>query len=240
MAGRSAIVAALAAFLAGLAFATFSDFRIFLPALLNGAVVTVEVAVFSTIICYISAFFGGIGRDSGNLIIRWISAAYIELFRGASLLVILFWFFFVLPEFGVVLSPMVAGILGVGLSFGAYGAEIVRGSIAAVPKGQLEAAAALNMSPWNCTTRIVFPQAIIVMVPGFCNLTIELLKGTALVSAVTLVDITYASVQQNQLHYRTIEIFTITLLLYYCLSQFVRFGGALLEDRSKRHLAKAL
>ena len=86
--------------------------------------------------------------------------------------------------------------------------------------------------------RIILPQAIIVMIPGFGNLTIEMIKATALVSAVTLVDITYASVQQNQLHYRTLEIFAVTLMLYYCFAQFVRFGAATLEDYSRRHLLR--
>ena len=86
-------------------------------------------------------------------------------------------------------------------------------------------------------TRIVLPQAVAIMIPGLVNLTIELVKATALVSAVTLSDITYAAVQQNQIHFRTVEIFAITLMLYYCLAQFVRFGGAALEDRYTRHLA---
>ncbi len=136
------------------------------------------------------------------------------------------------------MSPFVAGVLGVGLNFGAYGAEVVRGALTAVPKGQREAAIALNIKPRNFVVRILFPQAIAIMVPGMVNLTIEMIKATALVSAITLVDITYASVQQNQLYFRTLEIFTIALLLYYCFAQFVRFGGAALEEYFTRHLAK--
>ena len=170
--------------------------------------------------------------------VRWIAIIYTEVFRGTSLLVILFWMFFVMPEFGLTLSPMVAGVAAIGLNFGAYGAEIVRGAIAAVPKGQTEATIALNMSPFRRITRIVLPQAISVMIPGLVNLTIELIKATALVSAVTLTDITYASVQQNQLHFRTVEIFAITLVLYYCLAQFVRFGGDALEEHYTRHLSR--
>ncbi len=238
MTGRLAAVAALLAFLLGLSVATFSDLRVFLPAILKGAVVTVEVTFWSLILFYVSAFLSGIGRGSKNTFIRWSCVVYIEVFRGTSLLVILFWFFFVLPEFGITLSPIVAGVLGIGLNFGAYGAEIVRGAIVAVPKGQYEACTALNISPLKRMLRIVIPQAVIIMIPGFTNLTIELIKATALVSAVTLVDITYASVQQNQLHYRTLEIFSVTLLLYYCFAQIVRFGMAMLEDYSKRHLLR--
>lgn len=238
MAGRLAAVAALIAFLAGLAVATFSEYRIFLPSLLRGAVVTAQVSVLSILFFYVMAFLAGIGRLSKAWPIRWMCSIYIEVFRGTSLLVILFWFFFVLPEFGVVLTPLVAAVLSIGLNFGAYGAEVVRGAVTSVPKGQYEAATALNMPEWKRMVRIIIPQAIIVAIPGLGNLTIELIKATALVSAVTMVDITFASVQQNQIHYRTLDIFLVTLLLYYCFAQFVRFGAAMLEERASRHLAR--
>ena len=235
---RVAIVLMLIGFLVGMSVATFAELRIFLPAILQGAVVTVEVSVLAILLFMFMAVIAGIGRSNGGRLVRWISILYIEVFRGTSLLVILFWMFFVLPEFGVYLSPIVAGVLGIGLNFGAYGAEVVRGAVSAVPMGQTEATVALNMTPFRRMVRIVLPQAVPIMIPGLTNLTIELIKATALVSAVTLADITYAAVQQNQLYFRTVEIFTITLILYYCLAQFVRFGGAALEDRFNRHLAK--
>lgn len=233
--GRVAAIFSLLAFLAGMSFATFSELRVFLPALLKGAVVTIEVSLYSAALFYLSAFLGGVGRISRIPPIRWLCSVYIEVFRGTSLLVQLFWFFFVLPEFGLVLSPMAAGVIGVGLNFGAYGAEVVRGGITAVPRGQWEACTALNMPDWKRMVRVVFPQAFAIMVPGLGNLTIEMVKATAVVSAVTLVDITYASVKQNMIHYRTIEIFLMTLLLYYCLAQLVRFGAAMLEQWASRY-----
>lgn len=234
---RIGIVVALIAFLAGLSVATFAELRIFLPAILRGAVVTVQVATLSIVLFLFLSVVAGIGRAYGAAPVRWLSVVYIEVFRGTSLLVILFWMFFVMPEFGIFLSPVAAGVLGIGLNFGAYGAEVVRGALAAVPRGQTEATIALNMPAFRRMTRIVLPQAVAIMIPGLVNLTIELVKATALVSAVTLSDITYAAVQQNQIHFRTVEIFAITLMLYYCLAQFVRFGGAALEDRYTRHLA---
>lgn len=235
---RVAIVSALIAFLVGMTFATFSEMRVFLPSILRGAVVTVQVSILSIILFLFMSVIAGIGRLSTRTPVRWISILYIEVFRGTSLLVILFWMFFVMPEFGVTLSPMVAGVTAIGLNFGAYGAEVVRGAISAVPKGQTEATIALNMTPFQRMRRIVLPQAIAITIPGMNNLTIELIKATALVSAVTLVDITYAAVQQNQLHYRTVEIFFITMLLYYVFAQFVRFGGEALEEYFSRHLSK--
>ena len=238
MAGRIVAVVALTASLVVLSFVTFPEMRIFLPAMLRGAIVTLQVSVLSALLFFVMSFIAGIAKDSPIAPVRWSAIVYIEVFRGTSLLVQLFWLYFVLPEFGVVLSPMTAGVLGVGLNFGAYGAEVVRGSMAAVPRGQLEASTALNLPEWKRLVRIVIPQAVIVMTPAMTNLTIELIKATALVSAVTLVDITYAAVQQNQLHYRTLEIFAITVMLYYCFAQFVRFGGSALEHRFSRHLRR--
>jgi len=235
---RTAIVIGLAAFLAGLSVATFAEMKVFLPAILKGAVVTVQISVLSWLVFMAMSLVAGVARARATGAVLWLTVGYIEVFRGTSLLVILFWLFFVLPEFGVTMSPVLAGVLGIGLNFGAYGAEVVRGAITAVPRGQTEATIALNITPWNRMARIILPQAIVIMIPGMVNLTIELIKATALVSAVTLVDITYASVQQNQLHFRTVEIFAITLTLYYCFAQFVRFGGDALEERFSRHLGE--
>ena len=235
---RIAILAALSAFIVGLSVATFAELKLFLPPILRGAVVTLQISFWSWLLFVSLSCIAGLGRWQRNMFVRWTATVYIEVFRGTSLLVILFWLFFVLPEFGIILSPFVAGVLGVGLNFGAYGAEVVRGALTAVPKGQREASIALNIKPRNFVVRILFPQAIAIMVPGMVNLTIEMIKATALVSAITLVDITYASVQQNQLYFRTLEIFAIALLLYYCFAQFVRFGGAALEEYFTRHLAK--
>ena len=138
MTGRIVAVVALTGFLVGLSFATFSEMRIFLPAMLRGAIVTLQVSVLSALLFFVMSFVAGIAKDSRVAPVRWLAIAYIEVFRGTSLLVQLFWLYFVLPEFGVVLSPMTAGVLGVGFNFGAYGAEIVRGAMAAVPRGQLE------------------------------------------------------------------------------------------------------
>ncbi len=237
---RIAVVAALSAFLIGISIATFAELRVFLPPILRGAIVTVQVSVWSWLLFLLLSLVAGIGRWQANKIIRGVAAVYVEVFRGTSLLVILFWLFFVMPEFGILMSPMLAGILGIGLNFGAYGSEVVRGAISSVPGGQREASIALNIKPWQRTIRIILPQAVAIMVPGMVNLTIEMIKATALVSAITLVDITYASVQQNQLHFRTLEIFAITLLLYYCFAQFVRFSGDALEERFTRHLSKRM
>ncbi len=224
------------AFLAGLYFAVFSSVAQFLPSLLNGLSVTVAVAVPSVLLAYAISIIAGLSRLSPLRLLRWTSLVYIEVFRGVSLLVILFWLYFVLPEFGLTLSAYSAALLGISLNAGAYGAEVIRGAVQAVPKGQSEACITLNLPAWRKYTRIILPQALVIAVPAMTNVTIELLKGTALVSAVTLVDLTAAGVRQNQLTYRTVEIFSVLALIYFCLAQVVRFFGARIEQVFNRHL----
>ena len=109
-------------------------------------------------------------------------------------------------------------MLGLGLNVGAYGAEVVRGAIAAVPRGQWEAATALNMTRVQMLRRIILPQAFVAMIPPWGNLFIELLKSTALVSLITLTDLAFKAQQMNQTTMKTIPIFTLVLLIYLAMS----------------------
>lgn len=231
---RTAAIVGASMFLVGTTFATFSEMKVFLPALLNGAAVTVQIAALSSCLFVVLSVAAGSARYSSVKAFRWIAGIYVEIFRGTSLLVQLFWLFFVLPEMGILLSPVTAAVLGIGLNMGAYGAEVVRGAIMAVPRGQWEASISLNLPLWHMARRIILPQALAVSLPGIANLTIELIKATSLVAAVTLVDITSAAVKQNLIHYRTVEIFFVTLVLYYCLCQIVRFSFEILEARMTR------
>src|SRR5690625_4521572 len=125
------------------------------------------------------------GKLSSCLAVRWLSSSIIEIFRGTSLLVQLFWLYFALPVLGEIiginlkLPAMVAGVLALSLNIGAYGAEVVRGALQAVSLEQLEAARALNFSPRQTLWRISLPQAIPEMMPSFSNLAIQNLKDTA-------------------------------------------------------------
>jgi polar amino acid transport system permease protein len=170
--------------------------------------------------------------------LRWLSIVYIETFRGTSALVQLFWLFFVLPHFGVTLEPLTVAVLALGLNIGAYGAEVVRGALQAVPRGQWEATIALNMPRKTALRRIIFPQAFVAMIPPWGNLFIELLKSTALVSLITISDLTFKAQQMNQTTLRTVEIFTIVLVIYFAISLIVTFAMRGVERRAVRGLAR--
>jgi len=205
-----------------------------LPALLPGVLVTFQVTVGGAVIATLAAFAAGLARLSKIAVIRIAALIYIDLFRGTSALVQLFWAYFALPMLGIKISAMTTGILVLGLNVGAYGAEVVRSTLQAVPKAQWEAAKALNFTKGYTLWRIVLPQALPAMLPPFGNLLIELLKGTALVSMITLTDLTFSAQMLRAETLRSGEIFALVLLLYFllavCITWFIRrlekrFGG---------------
>lgn len=130
------------------------------------------------------------------------------------------------------------GIAALGLNVGAYGAEVVRGAILAVPRGQWEAATALNLSRLQALRHVILPQAFVAMIPPWGNLFIELLKATSLVSLITLADLTFKATQINQNTLRTLEVFGLVLLIYLALATLVTQAMRALEQRAARGLRR--
>lgn len=162
------------------------------PSMLEGLVVTLELTVGGALLAFIVAVVLGLWARAHNIVVRGIARAIIEFFRGTSLVVQLFFVFFVVPQlFDIKLPSLLVGIIGLGLNYGAYGAEVVRGSINSVPAGQWEAATALSMSRIHRMTRVIFPQAWALMIPSLTNLLIQLLKGTAIVSVILMADLAF-------------------------------------------------
>ena len=122
--------------------------------------------------------------------------------------------------FGLTLEAFTAGVVAIGMNFGAYGAEIVRGGILAVPKGQWEGAFALNFTPAKRMRKIIIPQIFPIILPPAANLTVELLKATALVALVTVVDLTFEAKQINSITWLSAQCFGTALLIYYIISRF--------------------
>lgn len=210
------------------------------PRLLEGAFITIQQTALASILAVLIAVVMGIMRLSQNMAIRGTATVYIEIFRGTSLLVQLFWIFFVLPLFGITLEKFTAGFIAVGMNLGAYGAEVVRGAIQSVPRGQYEAALALNMSPAQRMRRIILPQAILIMLPPWGNLFIELLKGTALVSLISVTDLMFQAKQINGSTFLSAEAFGTALILYYIMARFaVTPGMRWLERYTARRMGRA-
>lgn len=201
------------------------------PPLLEGLVVTLQIMAGAVVLAVPLALLSGLGRLSSLRPVRWAASIYVEVFRGTSALVQLFWFYFVLPLFGVQLPAMLVGIVVLALNAGAYGAEVVRGAIRAVPPGQREAGVALNLTRRQIMQRIVLPQAVPAMLPPAGNLLIELLKNTALVSLITITDLTFRGQLLRSETLRTTEIFTLMLLMYFAVALVITAGVRMLERR---------
>ncbi len=201
-----------------------------------GLVRTIEVGAGAILLSFVLAFIAGLARICPWWSVRWIARIYVEIFRGTSIVVQLFWLYFVLPRFGLQLPPIAAGILALGLNGGAYGSEIVRGTMQSFPRGQWEAATALNLSSLSTLVDVVLPQAIRTMLPPFGNLAIEVLKGTALVSLISVTDLTYAGYQIYSRTYEPTEVFSLTLLMYLGLALCVTLLFRLLERWTSRSL----
>lgn len=208
------------------------------PTLLRGLSITITLTFWGALLALVVAIFTGILRASDNALLRGISGIYVEVFRGTSILVQLFWIYFVLPlpPFEISITAFQAGVLALGLNVGAYGAEVVRGAIQAIPRGQIEAAIALNMSRNLMMRRVILPQAIVRILPPFGNLLIELLKATSLASLITLSDVTFQALTLRQSVGRTTEVFILLLFIYFLIAYPLTLGVRWLE-RQRRWVA---
>lgn len=207
-----------------------------LPLLLQGAWVTVQITFFGSLLAIVAALIGALGRLSPIKPLRWLAIVYIEVFRGSSLLVQLFWLYFVLPmpPFNIAMSAFNVAVIGLGLNIGSYGAEVLRGAIRSVHEGQYEACQALNMTAGQRLRRVILPQALLAAIPPGTNLLIELLKNTSLVSLITLSDLAFRARQLDQATLMTLEIFGLALLMYFVLAQIINFSMRTLERRLAR------
>lgn len=210
---------------------TWNEWSGYTGLILDGARVTILLTVFGCVVALLFAFLGGLGRVSRFGVVRWLATVYIEFFRGTSVFVQLFWAYFVLPLFGIPLTPIQAAVVVLGLNVGAYGAEVVRGAIQAIPREQTEACIALNLTRWQRMRHVILPQAFVIMLPTFGNNAIELLKGTAVVSLISLGDMTFqAQVVRAQTGSTAIPFLTI-LVLYFLCSSVIAHAVRRLEGR---------
>lgn len=216
-----------------------SSLSTLVPPLLHGAVITLQVTGLSALLGAGVAFVAGLARLAHNPAIRWPAAVFIEVFRGTSALVLMFWFYFALPliNTNLTVSALLAGVLALGLSYGAYAAEVVRGAVLQVPRGQIEAGVALNFSYLQRVRWIVLPQALLAMLPPLGNLLVDLLKGTSLVSLITLADMTFRGAELQQAGADTTQVFTLLLVFYFVMCFVLTRLVRLLERRVSRYLA---
>jgi len=208
------------------------------PNLVRGLQLTLLATILGSILMGIVALVLGLMARSHKLLVRGFARTVIEFFRGTSLLVQLFWFFYALPLLGLILDPLLAGVLALGFNYGAYGAEVVRGSINAVPATQWEAATALNLSPRRRMRRVIWPQAVALMIPAFNNLFIQLLKSTPLLYSITLLDLMNYGDAFRLNGGDAGLIYVVLLLIYFVMTYAFTFLFTVAEVRANKRLGR--
>ncbi|TQS24418.1 ectoine/hydroxyectoine ABC transporter permease subunit EhuC [Microbispora hainanensis] len=206
-----------------------------MPFLCDGTVITLQSAIGGSVIAIAIALPVGLMATSRHRRARAVARVYMEFFRGTSVLVQLFWLFYAMPLLtGFQLDKIFAGVLALGLNLGAYGSEVVRGAVRAVPRGQREAAVALNFSPFQRMRYVVLPQAFVEMVPPMNNLLIELLKATSLLSAITVADLAYEGRLLVNSGSDQLIVFALLLVIYFLLSYLITLLMRFVERRAAR------
>jgi polar amino acid transport system permease protein len=213
-----------------------SQFSDYAWMILDGTWVTVKITVVASVVAVIVALLTGVARTSKSFWVRLGPTLFVELFRGTSCYVQLFWAFFALPFIGISLTPFVASVLVLGANVGSYGSEVVRGAIAGVPRGQTEASVALNFTKLQRFRHVVFPQALVAMLPPAGNLFIDLLKLTPLTSLITMSDLTYNAMAVRQQTGSTFIALATILVGYFLMSSAIAWAIGRIERRASRGL----
>jgi len=212
----------------------FEVFETYWTWIAKGLWITVYISVISMIFALIIGLFISILRLSKIYILVLISRTYIEFFRGIPLFVFIIWLYYGLAMVsGINFDPITAGIICLSMQHGGYLAEIYRAGIQAVAKGQWEASFSLGFSIINTFLRIIFPQAVKIIIPPTANMFIGMLKDSALVSIIGVNELMRQSQIATSLTFRPFEFYTVTALIYIILTLGLSQMAKFLELRMK-------
>lgn len=203
----------------------------FLPILLKGAVVTIEITFCSFILSTLLGLVLALMRVSDNRLVSNAAATFINVIRGLPIIVQLFYIYFVLPDLGVQLSAFQAGFIGLGVAYSVYQAENFRAGIQAIDHGQIEAAQSIGMRGAMIMRRVVLPQAFRIALPPYGNTLVMMLKDSSLASTITVAEMTRAGQLIASSTFQNMTVFTLVALLYLGLSLPLVYGLRRLERR---------
>ena len=213
------------------------DFSVVLtkiPILLEGCVVTLQISFFAVLLGMLFGIAGALCRISSNRALISIAFMYVWVIRGTPVMVQLFILYFGLPQLGIKLPSMVAGVLGLAINTGAYVTEIIRAGIQAVDKGQMEAALSVGMSYRQAMVRIIGPQATKICIPPLVNQFIMTLKNSSIASLVTITELFRTGEQIIYTTFRSFEVYTAVAVLYLIMNSVFM----VIADRLERKMAR--
>ena len=190
----------------------------FLPILMSGVALTIIVTIGSLLLSTVLGLVWALMRVSGIGVLTGFSGGLINVIRGIPIIVLLFYLYFVMPEFGVTLTALQAAILGLGIAYSAYQAENFRAGIEAIDKGQIEAAQAIGMSWWQTMRRVVLPQAVKIVLPPYGNVMIMMLKDSSQASTITVAELALQGKLIASSTFKNTSVFTLVALMYLTMS----------------------
>ena len=190
----------------------------FLPILMSGVALTIMVTIGSLLLSTVLGMVWALMRVSGIGVLSGFSGGLINVIRGIPIIVLLFYLYFVMPEFGVTLTALQAAILGLGIAYSAYQAENFRAGIEAIDKGQIEAAQAIGMSWWQTMRRVVLPQAVKIVLPPYGNVMIMMLKDSSQASTITVAELALQGKLIASSTFKNTSVFTLVALMYLTMS----------------------
>lgn len=204
------------------------------PILLQGCWVTLQISFFSLLLGMVFGTAGALCRISSNRVLASLAFSYVWIIRGTPLMVQLFILYFGLPQLGIKLDSMTAGVLGLAINTGAYVTEIIRAGIQAVDYGQMEAALSVGMNYRQAMVRIVGPQASKICIPPLVNQFIMTLKNSSIASLVTITELFRTGEQLIYTTFRSFEVYTVVALLYLVMNSVFMVIADKLERRMAR------
>lgn len=190
----------------------------FVPILLQGVGLTILVTLGSLVLSTLLGLLWAMMRVSGIRALSGVSAVLINLIRGIPIIVLLFYLYFVMPDFGVTLTALQAAILGLGIAYSAYQAENFRAGIEAIDKGQVEAAQTIGMGWWLTMRRVILPQAVRIVLPPYGNIMIMLLKDSSQASTITVAELALQGKLIASSTFKNTSVFTLVALMYLTMS----------------------
>ena len=193
---------------------------------------TLLISFLSIILAIVLALIAALGRLSKFPPFYALSTFYVSLIRGTPLFLQIWFFFLALPQLGIILSGFFAGVLALGLNYGAYMSEIFRAGLASVGRGQREAAIAIGMTPWQTMKRIVLPQAMKFAIPPIGNDFIAMTKDSALVSATGFVhELTWRAIKVGRAQFNSLEALIMAAIFYWIMTIILTYVQSIIEAR---------
>ena len=203
----------------------------YIPGMMEACVVVIELTGAVILLSWICGLAAALGKTSSHSVLRWPCQFYVWFIRGTPTLIQIFIVYFGIPQLGLRLSPFTAGVVALGVSSGAYVAEIVRAGLIAIPKGQTESAIALGMSARQCLQYIVMPQVVRIIIPPITNEAVTTLKNTSLLSTITIIELTLKSEMIISYTFRPFDFYIIAAILYLIMTTSLMSAATWIEGR---------